>query len=73
MSELELLLKLWPVFLLLLAGFAWLIRLEAKVMYLEKDHDENKKSMWEKIKTIELMLLKISESLARIEGKIDRD
>lgn len=73
MSELELLLKLWPVFLLLLTGFAWLIRLEAKVMYLEKDHDENKKSMWEKIKTIELMLLKISESLARIEGKIDRD
>ena len=73
MEELELLLKLWPVFLFLLAAFAWLIRLEAKVMYLEKDHDENKKAIWEKIKTIESMLLKISESLARIEGKLDRD
>jgi hypothetical protein len=57
----------WPVLLSLLGVVVWLIRLESKVLFLEED----KKDKWEKIDKIQEKLERISESLSRLEGKIE--
>lgn len=45
----------------------WLVRLEAKVLYLEKTFDIHT----EKLDEVKEKLDKISESLARLEGKFE--
>jgi len=42
--ELEVILKLWPIFLAIIIVVIWNIRLESKVLYLEKDHAREVKS-----------------------------
>ena len=58
---------LWPVFGGLIAFVMWLVRLEAKVMYLEKD----KKVIWSKLDEIQKCMTLILTSLAKIEGKLE--
>jgi hypothetical protein len=60
---------IWVLGSCLLLGFAWLIRLEAKVMYLA----EHKVSLETKLDKIETKLSEISESLARLEGKFENN
>ncbi len=67
------------VAVLLLGSFAWLIRLEAKVIYLEKDHDEHKANgdkkitdMWLKIESILSTLNQVAQGVARLEGQITK-
>lgn len=69
--------ELWPVFLGALIAFAWLIRLEAKVLYLEKDQTKSEEilkvkdaTMWAKFGTIETNMNLILQSLGRLEGKL---
>ena len=62
----------------LFVGFiGWFIRLEAKVMYLEKDHEkhkllvkENEKKIWEKVEELQSDTKKVLLTLARIEESI---
>ncbi len=51
-----------------LLAVGWFIRLEAKVMYLEKDHSKLDTQM----KELKADLQRISEALARIEGFLQR-
>jgi hypothetical protein len=61
----------------LVLAIIWFVRLEAKVMYLEKDHFSHKehcgnsdKTIWVEIKTLQGTLNDIALSLGRIEGKL---
>ena len=58
--------EIWPVFVSIIFAGVWLIRLEAKVLYLEK----NQSSHLEKLDQMNNKLQEISESLARMEGKL---
>ncbi len=58
---------IWPVVVSFLFSYAWLIRLEAKVLNMEKQNNKTDKlldQMKEKLDSI-------SESLARLEGKLE--
>lgn len=70
--------NLWPVILSLVFVLVWLVRIEAKVMYLEKAHDDEVKNkqalddqIWAKLDEVQKSLSKITESLARLEGRLD--
>lgn len=62
-----LLVDLWPVILSFSFSIIWLIRLEAKVLYLEKDREEH----WSKLDAMQDKLQEIAEALARMEGKLE--
>jgi hypothetical protein len=60
-----------------LSGLVWLIRLEAKVLYLEKDHDTHKTEvkeketlMWAKVDGLTASMNLVLQSLARLEGSL---
>lgn len=59
--------SLWPLGAAVVGMTAWFVRLEAKVMYLEKD----KKIMWNKLDDIQDSLTKILQALAKLEGKLE--
>lgn len=70
--------NLWPVILSLVFVLVWLVRIEAKVMYLEKAHEDEVKNkqalddqIWAKLDEVQKSLSKITESLARLEGRLD--
>lgn len=50
----------------------WNVRLEAKVLYLEKDYDLNKEAVWEKLKDLQTSMNLILQSNVRIETKLER-
>lgn len=56
-------LDIWQVLLGGVFFMVWLIRLEAKVLYLEKD--------WQKLDAMQVKLQEIAEALARLEGKLE--
>lgn len=65
------------VIYLLVFIIVWAIRLEAKLLYVERDHNSHKdhvsKSdsvMWGKIEALSASLTSISLSLGRIEGRL---
>lgn len=57
----------WPVILSAMFFMIWLIRLESKVLYLERDRNEH----WNKIDAMQTKLQEIAEALARLEGKLE--
>ena len=68
----------WPIILSLVFVIIWLVRLEAKVLFLDRSHEEfmknNKemeKEIREKLDEIKESVGKISESLARFEGRFE--
>lgn len=63
----ELISNLWPVFLSFGFGLIWLIRLEAKVLQLETEHN----AVNNKLDSMQNKLIEIGESLARLEGKLE--
>lgn len=78
MAELDLILKLWPIFGCFGFGVVWFIRLESKVAYLDKDHSnlvvavkEKDLAMWSKIDSIQTTLNQLLQAIARLEGKMD--
>lgn len=65
--------KFWPVILFLGATVVWFVRLESKVLYLEKDHENHKqdyKILWTKIDLLQNNINEMRESLARIEERL---
>ena len=76
--DFEMLLHFWPLIIACLISFAWLIRLEAKVLYMEKElRDErlsltaNFSKLWDKFDDLQIMQGRANVSLARIEGRLD--
>lgn len=57
---------------LLMFTLVWCIRLEAKVLYLEKNAEENKLSIWQKLESLQSTLMELSQGVARIEGKLEK-
>jgi sensor domain CHASE-containing protein len=55
-------------------GFvAWFIRLESKVQYLQKDHEENKQVIYAKLDTMQVTLNQLLQAIGRLEGGQRRD
>lgn len=50
----------------------WCIRLEAKVLYLEKSAEENRNSIWEKLESFQNTLMSLTQGISRIEGKLEK-
>jgi hypothetical protein len=66
--------EIWPLVLSAVFVIIWLIRLEAKVLYLEKQNEhrlENDKMIWDKFEAVQSTLTNILQSLARLEGKLE--
>lgn len=69
--------KMVPIVLPIVALIGWFIRLEAKVLYLEKNHVEHKENskekenaLWAKQDAMNLQMAVITQTLARIEENI---
>lgn len=59
---------------LLIALVAWFVRLEAKVLNIEKEQTDSKgekAKMWEKIEYVQKSVTEIMLTLTRIETKLD--
>jgi hypothetical protein len=66
--------EIWPVLVSTILVIVWLIRLESKVLYLEKDNisrSEKDKMIWEKFNELQTTLTGILQSLARLEGRLE--
>jgi hypothetical protein len=64
----------WEIIITLALGLVWLVRLEAKVLYLEKDRKldlERQESLWNKLDSMQVTLTTILTSLAKLEGKME--
>lgn len=78
MSEIDIILKLWPILVAFFLGAIWFIRLETKFNALEKDYENHKQAikekdaaMWAKFDSMIMSLNQMSQSIVRIETKLD--
>lgn len=85
MSDMELFVKGWPVVVSVFAVIIWNIRLEAKVVYLEKDYirhqqslaekdkeiTEKDKALWTKFDSLQTTVMTVLQMLTRLETKIE--
>lgn len=69
--------EIWPVLLSIFGAIVWLIRLESKVNYLEKDYErykeaaaEKDKVMWAKLDSLQATMNTVLQTLGEIKGKI---
>lgn len=58
---------MWPILIGVMFGVIWLVRLEAKVLYLERE----KKMVWIKLDAIQVTLTEVLISLGKIQGKLE--
>lgn len=77
MSEIDTIYKIGPLTVALIGAIAWLIRVEAKVLYLEKDHRDHKEvtkvredDIRGKMDKLQETNISILQSLARIETEV---
>ena len=68
----------WPVLMTFIAIIAWFVRLEAKVMYIEKDHErerlerlERDKDVSRKLDQMSKQLSAVLQTVSHIEGKLE--
>ena len=73
----EEILKHWHIILAASLSLIWFVRLEAKVLYLGKDHEklekavsEKDKLLWEKIDCMRSDMTQILQAIARLEGRL---
>lgn len=78
MADIKLITDSWLVLLSIIAGVAWLIRIESKVLYLEKDHGKSneanakrEEAMWKKFEEVNNKLTEALKSLSKIEGRLE--
>ena len=72
----EELLKYWPLFAATVGMVAWFARLEAKVLYRERDRRDRSskdREMWNKIDSLQKSIGELLESVGRIEGRLMRN
>lgn len=63
----------WPIFAAGMAGLIWLIRLEAKILYMEKASDKNEEALWSKLNDVQALILQLIQSVGELKGKVSRD
>ncbi len=80
MGEIKLISEHLPTLLSILGLVAWLIRLEAKVLYSEKDivkiqasHEKNIASLWEKLESIQTTLNQLLVSVGELKGRLEKE
>lgn len=64
----------WAIITAVFFGFAWLIRLEAKVLNIENkmsNHADANKEMWIKFDSMQLQMTSLLQAVSRIEGHLD--
>lgn len=73
MNEIALVLKFWPMIVVVIGGIIWNVRLEAKVLSLQSkvEHEENEldstqDKMWAKFDNIQVMLMDINRNLTEL-------
>lgn len=82
LSTFEYIYRLWPVFVAFIGSLAWLLRIEAKQVYLEKTVKElndrfsnNDKALWDAVnglsKDLQKDIREILQSLGKIEGQLE--
>lgn len=76
MEQIEILYRLWPIFIFIIGGFAWLLKLEARTITLEKEltrhlivSEADMKQMGGQIHNVADQLTEIKITLARIEER----
>jgi hypothetical protein len=57
----------WPILVSGGMALVWFVRLESKVLYVEKEQESSKKEMISLQNTLNTLLL----SVGRVEGKLD--
>ena len=74
----ETLFKAWPMIFALICCVIWNIRLESKVLYLEKDYEkhqnsiaEKDKALWIKFDSLQATVTTVLQMLTRLETKIE--
>lgn len=87
LTEFETIIRLWPIFVGIILLVVWLVRLESGMLHnkdkLEnhkKDLDDHKKNVkenegkvWDKLDTIKEQNTGISNQIARLEGKLEKE
>jgi hypothetical protein len=70
-------LRHWPIILAFILALIWLVRLEAKVLWLGRDHEKLEKSvaekdklLWEKFDAMRSDVTQILQAIARLEGRL---
>lgn len=70
-------LEFWPIIVFLGGSLVWFVRLESKVLYLEKDHEHHKDErekkdaiLWAKFDAIQISTNEVREILARVEERL---
>lgn len=74
MDIIEVVSKLWPVFLGMLGLVIWAIRLEAKVSYLERHNEADVKkeqAVWDRFDALNSMVTEVLKSVSRLEGRFE--
>lgn len=78
MENIQYLEKLWPLIVSLVLVVAWLIRLESKVLYMEKDslktaaeNSKREEGMWKKFDEVNNKLTEALKTLSKIEGRLE--
>lgn len=76
--ELEIVIKFWPILVAMVVVIIWNIRLESKVLYLEKDHErevkasaEKDKIMWSKFDNVVNELSDMKLVLTKLQTTIE--
>lgn len=80
MIDLEILLKSWPIIAFILGAIVYQIRhntqsdakisqAETKIQAVQKDHEENKTTVWAKLDTMQSLMLQAVTGIAKLEGK----
>ena len=76
MDQIEIIYRLWPIFICIVGSFAWLLKLESRTMNLEKEltrhliiSEAEMKTMAGQIHNVSDQLNEIKLTLARIEER----
>lgn len=70
----ENLIRLWPLVTPIVFLIVWIIRLESKIIYMAKDHEQSQvreAKVWTKIDIMQSTMTSILQALAKIEGKLE--
>lgn len=79
MTDPNVLTAVWPVLLSLIFVIVWCIRLESKVLYLEKDLENHKlaatdanKVIWSKWDTLQATLNQVLQAVGELKGRLEQ-
>lgn len=75
----EIIVGLFAIIGTLIGFIAWFIRLESKVLYLEKDHEKREKAVqakddafWAKMDTMQATLNQVLQVVGELKGRVEK-